>query len=103
MLKHPHGRALLGSDICPGYGKLSYVARGWESKSVEEQIEGAADRQQRVTPPLTEEEQQRRRARESLELSRARVMKDLESAKHPRRREMLEAALKHLEEKIAAL
>jgi hypothetical protein len=44
-----------------------------------------------------------RTERESLELSRTRVLKDLGSATHPRRREQLEAALRHLNEKLAAL
>jgi hypothetical protein len=41
--------------------------------------------------------------RESLQLSRTRVMKDLEAATHPRRRAQLEAALRYLDEKLAAL
>jgi hypothetical protein len=41
--------------------------------------------------------------RQSLELSRTRVIKDLEAATNPRRREQLEAALQHLNRKLAAL
>jgi hypothetical protein len=41
--------------------------------------------------------------RKSLELSRTRVLKDLETATHPRRRAQLEAALHHLEVKLAEL
>lgn len=80
------------------------MSRGWESKDVESQQEEAAARraaarQTRLTP-----EQIRLQAeRQSLELSRTRVMKDLESATHPRRREQLEAALRHLEQKLVEL
>jgi len=71
---------------------------------VEEQIESAESKR----PPssaalLTPEQRARQNERQSLELSRTRVLQDLTLAKHPRRRELLEAALKHLEERIAAL
>lgn len=80
------------------------MARGWESKSVEEQVETAESRRAHSgSPRLTPEQQQRQRDRESLELSRSRVVGELASATNPRRRESLEAALKHLEEKITAL
>jgi hypothetical protein len=79
------------------------MARGWESKSVEEQIELAASRPKREPVRLTEEEHRLRREREGLELSRTRVMRELASATHPRHREMLEATLKHLDEKLSTL
>jgi hypothetical protein len=41
--------------------------------------------------------------RHSLELSRTRVLKDLDGATHPRCREQLEAALRHLDQKLAEL
>jgi len=80
------------------------MSRGWESKSVESQMEEAAQR--RAAPkqtPLTTEQVRIKAERESLELSRKRVLADLEAATHPRRREQLESALRHLNEKIAAL
>jgi hypothetical protein len=80
------------------------MSRGWESKSVESQMEEAAAR--RAAPrraPQTPEQLRLEQERESLELSRKRVMADLEGATHPRRREQLESALRHLEQKLAAL
>lgn len=80
------------------------MSRGWESKSVESQMEEAALR--RAAPkqiPPTAEQIRIKAARDSLELSRKRVQADLETATHPRRREQLESALRHLEDKIAAL
>jgi hypothetical protein len=80
------------------------MSRGWESKDVESQMEEAAARRavshQR---PLCPEQIRARTERESLELSRTRVLKDLESATHPRRREQLRAALEHLNQKLAAI
>jgi hypothetical protein len=80
------------------------MARGWESKSVEEQIEGAESRQpQAAAIQLTLVKQQLQRERESLELSRSRVVQELTFATHPRHRESLEAALKFLEGRIETL
>ena len=80
------------------------MARGWESKSVESDIESAKSRRaQSGGVLLSQEELGRRRDRESLELSRTRVLRDLAAATNPRYRESLEAALRHLDEKIVAL
>jgi hypothetical protein len=80
------------------------MSRGWESKDVESQMEEAAARRSssRQTAP-TAEQVRLRTERTSLELSRTRVLKDLEGATHPRRRQQLEAALHHLDQKLAAL
>jgi hypothetical protein len=80
------------------------MSRGWESKDVEFQQEEAAARRAAVkTAPPSAEEVRLRTERESLQLSRTRVLKDLESARHPRRREQLESALRHLDQKLAEL
>lgn len=80
------------------------MSRGWESKDVESQMEEAASKRASVRQaPLTEEQIRLQTERKSLELSRTRVMKDLETATHPRRREQLEAALQHLDRKLAEL
>jgi hypothetical protein len=80
------------------------MSRGWESKSVESQREDAASRRAagRQTP-LTAEQIRLQSERQSLELSRTRVLKDIETATHPRRREQLRAALQYLERKISDL
>jgi hypothetical protein len=79
------------------------MARGWESKSVEsQQIEDAASRSDR-TVPLTAEQRQLRRKREGLELSRRRVLQELETAASPLRRSSLEQALAFLEKEIEEL
>ncbi|HXR79071.1 MAG TPA: hypothetical protein VN737_24065 [Bryobacteraceae bacterium] len=80
------------------------MARGWESKSVESQMESAERRRidgERLR--LSQEELNRQREREGLQLSRTRVLRDLTSAKGGHYRESLEAALNYLDTKIAAL
>jgi hypothetical protein len=80
------------------------MSRGWESKDVESQQEEAAARKAaaRTVPP--DPERLRIEAeRKSLELSRTRVMKDLEATTNFRRQEQLRAALKHLDQKLADL
>jgi hypothetical protein len=81
------------------------MARGWESKSVESQIEAAAELRKSAAAKAawTADQIARQRERESLELSRTRVMHDLERATNPRYRDQLMAAMHHLDEKLAAL
>jgi hypothetical protein len=80
------------------------MARGWESKSVESQIESAEERAALAKlPQLTPEEADRKGQRESLQLSRTRVLHDIETSKNPKYRATLQAALKHLDDKIATL
>jgi hypothetical protein len=80
------------------------MSRGWESKDVESQQEEAAARRTTARPTHPTPEQLRIQAeRESLELSRTRVLRDLEATTNFRRQEQLRAALKHLDEKLAEL
>ena len=80
------------------------MARGWESKAVEEQIESSQLGNQSISARrLTPEQLARQREIEGLRLSRARVLHELASFAHPQRRESLTAALKYLEEKLASL
>jgi hypothetical protein len=80
------------------------MARGWESKSVEAQIELAESRRSlKRAVVVNAKEAERIKKRESLLLSRTRVVHDLESANNPRYREILRAALKHLDEKISEI
>lgn len=77
------------------------MARGWESKSVESQIEDAdrADLGQLLTP----EQRERRRKRESLDLSRRRVLQEMETTRSDLRRISLQQALEFLDEEIRKL
>jgi hypothetical protein len=80
------------------------MARGWESKSVEAQIESAADQKNRHRKPgLTPEQIEKLRARENLELSRTRIQHELATSANPRYQEILRKALADLESKLAQL
>jgi len=80
------------------------MARGWESKDVESQVDAAEERAALAKlPKLTAEEANRKGQRESLQLSRTRVLHDIQTSQNPRYRATLEAALKHLDDKLAAL
>jgi hypothetical protein len=80
------------------------MARGWESKDVESQVEAAEAPQQKPSSgPKTPEELIREEQRKDLQLSRIRIANDLASATHPNHRKSLEAALAHLDKKIADL
>ena len=80
------------------------VARGWESKSVESQIEMAETNKAALASARSSKQQlERQQERESLELSRKRVVNDLAACRNPRYRTLLEAALAHLDSKIQAL
>ena len=56
-----------------------------------------------VSGPASPGQRERSRERQSLELARVRVQRDLEAATHPGHRASLEAALRHLDKKIATL
>lgn len=85
------------------------MARGWESKDVESQVEANTAESNKETmaapgkakKPLDQIEKDRER--QGLELSRKRILSDLESASHPNHRKSLEAALAHLDGKIKEL
>jgi hypothetical protein len=80
------------------------MARGWESKSVEAQIESAAGKHKTSREnELTAEQIQTQRAKENLELSRTRVQRELASSQNPRYQEILRKALADLEAKLIQL
>jgi hypothetical protein len=80
------------------------MARGWESKDVESQVETKESPKTKSKHEAKSEEQLRRDQEcRDLQLSRIRIVHDLESATHPNHRKSLEAALAHLDKKIAGL
>lgn len=80
------------------------MARGWESKEVESQIEAAETRAAEAAKPrLTPEQLARQREIDSLNLSRTRVLHDIETSTNPRYREMLQRSLAFLDEKIGRM
>jgi len=78
------------------------MARGFESKMVEFQQEEAARRGKAGTPrrELTADEQANEAKRQSLDLARTRAMADLDRARNPAHRKMLEQAIAALDEQL---
>jgi hypothetical protein len=80
------------------------MARGWESKSVEEQQDAASrERAARQAPPMSDAEKARAQEREGLRLARVRTMATLQTACNPRHRAMLKETLAHLDRELGAL
>jgi hypothetical protein len=80
------------------------VARGWESKSVESQMESAGH--SRTPPaghPLNPQQLQAETKRDSLLLHRTRVLRDLENCHEDRYRKTLNEGLTYLEKQLAEL
>jgi hypothetical protein len=79
------------------------MARGWESKSVENQIDAAnAEKSRNSGPVIPAAERERLARRSNLLLARAKTLKDLEAADDPRYRAMLQRALADLNVQIDA-
>jgi hypothetical protein len=78
------------------------MARGWESKDVESQVEAKTSvTEPQGKGPKTAEQVLREQERRGLQLSRTRILNDLQNATNPNHRKSLEAALAHLDKKIA--
>jgi hypothetical protein len=80
------------------------VARGWESKSVEDQI---TERQAESTAPgkqkTARKDVEQRAKREGIRLVRSRTVTALESTHDQRYRALLERTLAHLDSELAKL
>jgi hypothetical protein len=81
---------------------VPFMARGWESKSVEQQQDEAASQVKIARPWLTPKQQEANRKREGLMLSRKRLVSQLENSSHPAHRQMLEQALAEIERQLAS-
>ena len=80
------------------------MARGWESKSVEAQIEASEARKDAVllNSPAPDELESIRK-KENILLSRTRVVRELDTAQNPRYRVVLKKALADLDAQLSAL
>ena len=80
------------------------MARGWESKGIESQVESKKTVEETGSSGQKSAAQLgRERECRGLQLSRTRILNDLEVATNPNHRKSLEAALAHLNSKIAEL
>jgi len=80
------------------------MARGWESKSVESQMETSQSKKEqtgkkRVSPEVAATI----RKKETLLLARAHLQQQMQLSQHPRRQEMLQNALTELEKQLTDL
>ena len=80
------------------------MARGFESKSVQEQWQDAEARQQEKGKKRIEQpEVELQKKREELTLSRTRISRELAETSSDRRRVSLQAALTYLDNELAKL
>jgi hypothetical protein len=81
------------------------MARGWESKSIADQIDDAERKTTRGNDQAVTSPDQRARAEKlaALKMSRSRLLDQLEGARNPRHRTMLANALKAVESDLAEL
>ncbi len=84
-------------------GTIKYMARGWESKSVEAQIEEKDQVTEKPVKPRTADQIQHIIEKKTLELARAKVAHELASSHNPRYSQMLQQSLSDLDKKIAAI
>ena len=93
-----------GENGCGGSAEVynRAMARGWESKSVEEQ-QAAAITQVESKQRLTPQQAARRQQEEAIHLSRRHILQQLQSVQNPRHRQMLESALSELDTRLARM
>ncbi len=78
------------------------MARGWESKSIEQQQEEMADQRKPRGAPIPKDQQKLNRDRDGLLLSRQRLTQQLSTATNPRHREMLQQSIAELDQQLAS-
>ena len=80
------------------------MARGWESKSIEDQINAAdANRESKPGRALTRFEIEQQTRKTGLLLERVRLTRELEAARNERYRDLLKQSLEHVEGELAKL
>ena len=79
------------------------MARGWESKAVEDQQREAQTTGTAPKGAVDPAEPARRAERATLQLARTRALADLQHACAPAHRAMLEAAIRDLDAKIRTI
>jgi hypothetical protein len=80
------------------------MARGWESKAVEEQMEQASQSvSEAPRSPNSPEAIQRRNKLDTLRLTRSRISEQLQKARRVTHRQMLHQSLRAIEAEIEAL
>ena len=80
------------------------MARGWESKAVEDQVAAAeAEKEARCKRTLSDDEIDQLKRKKGLLLERARILREMERANKRRHLVLLERGLNHIEMELAKL
>ena len=79
------------------------MARGWESKSVEQQQDAMLERSKPARPALSPEQRDRDRKRQGLLLSRSHLSRQFEAATNPRHRQLLTDGIAELDRQLSSL
>lgn len=79
------------------------MARGWESKSVEQQQEERLEQRKGTRPIVSAEQQEHNRKREGWLLARKRLLHELAAARNPRHRQMLADSLAEVDRQLASI
>lgn len=79
------------------------MARGWESKSVEDQLEERERAKREAAVSISTEAPAHRQRREALLLMKSRLLEQLKSARAEAHRQMIEQSLQAIEEELKAL
>jgi hypothetical protein len=91
--------------LCGGKPRIEKsMARGWESKAVESQMETSQSKKEEAGKKrVSLEVAAAIRKKETLLLARAHLQQQMQLSQHPRRQEMLQNALTELEKQLADL
>jgi hypothetical protein len=79
------------------------VARGWESKSVEDQISERAEAKDSIKKKPSPFEIEQKSKKQGILLARTRTITALEAARDDRYRELLQRTLDHLDSELRKL
>jgi hypothetical protein len=79
------------------------MARGWESKNVEDQQEQAKMATTGTKMQIDPQEQERNRKKRGLELAMAKINTDIANARDERHKQMLESAKADLDRQMKTL
>jgi len=78
------------------------MARGWESKSIEQQQAEKAEPSNSAGPRLSPAQQKLNRQREGLLLARKRLADQLQATSHAQHRQMLTRALAEIDKQLSS-
>ena len=79
------------------------MARGWESKSVEDQLEERERAKREAAAPVSTEAPAHRQRRETLELTRSQLLAQINAARSDAHRQMLDRSLQAIQEELETL